>query len=290
MKNDLRVSIIIPAYNEESTIAETLRSLTSSIDGATCEIIVIDDGSTDTTLEIIRQFDVIQINHPVNKGYGASVKAGMRKARGAYILTVDADGQHRVEDVLAIMEHMYEYDMVVGERDRKSEAGFLRAFGKFFVRRTVNVLSRTKVYDFNSGLRVFKKDIAMQYVHLFPNGFSYSTTITVAFLHAGYSVKYVPITVKKRIGKSTVSVCDGGSTLLLVARLYMLFAPLRIAVPAATFLTTCGVVILAFDVINENIQDVTVLLLLTGFLTLFLGLIVDQMSHIRREMKIKSET
>jgi polyisoprenyl-phosphate glycosyltransferase len=288
VKPDLKLSIVIPAYNEESAIADTLGSLIAATKGAHCEIIVIDDGSTDKTPEILQRFDVIIIHHPVNKGYGASVKAGMRRASGEYILTVDADGQHRIEDVLAIMERMYEYDMVVGERDGKGEAGFIRKVGKFFVRRTVNSLARTKVYDFNSGLRVFRKDIAMQYVHLFPNGFSYSTTITIAFLHEGFSVKYLPIRVEKRKGTSTVSFLDGFRTLLLILRLYMLFAPLRVAIPAATVLLTLGSVVLVFDLMNENIQDITVLLLLTGYLTFFFGLVVDQMAHIRREMKIKT--
>jgi len=282
-----KMSIIIPAYNEEATIADTLRLVREFTEGANCEIIVIDDGSTDNTRNLIKDFgDVTVIHHPVNKGYGASIKAGLRRSSGDYILTLDADGQHRKEDVLLLMAQMYEYDMVVGERDKANEAGLLRKVGKIFVRAVVNSLGRTKIFDFNSGLRAFRKDVAMQYIHLFPNGFSYSTTITVAFLHEGYSVNYIPIQVQKRTGKSTVSVFDGFRTLVLITRLYMLFAPLRIFIPASLFVFAAGTTNLVFDLMRENIQDVTVLMLLTSFLTFFFGLIVDQMSHIRREMKI----
>jgi glycosyltransferase involved in cell wall biosynthesis len=289
MEGAHKLSIIIPAYNEGASIGQTLQFVREITEGANCEVIVIDDGSTDNTLDLIRESGATVIHHPRNKGYGASIKSGLRRAQGDFILTLDADGQHRKEDVLEVMSQMYDYDMVVGERDKKSEAGMLRKLGKIFVRAAVNSLGRTRIYDFNSGLRAFRKDIAMQYIHLFPNGFSYSTTITVAFLHEGYSVKYVPIQVDKRTGKSTVSVFDGFRTLILITRLYMLFAPLRIFIPASLFLFTAGLTNLGFDLARRNVQDITVLILLTAFLTFFFGLIVDQMAHIRREMRLESK-
>ena len=287
MSRQKTLSIIVPAFNEEASIKQTIDSLCLLSREIECEIIAVDDGSTDNTRAILQDFqEIVLLHNPRNKGYGASLKAGLRKARGKYVLTIDADGQHTLDAARALIAHMGEYDMVVGERGPESEAGVVRKVGKMFVRYVVNSLGRTNIYDFNSGLRLFCTETALKYIHLFPNGFSFSTTITAAFLHEGYRVRYVPVEVRQRKGQSTVSLGDGFRTVLLAVRLYMLFAPLRIFIPASSVLLGGGLINLILDLTRRNVQDITVLVILSGFLTCFFGLIVDQMAHIRREMKL----
>ena len=279
----VEVSIVIPAYNEEKSVGEMLSGLIELYPDF--EIIVIDDGSTDNTYNIIKGLSVKTIRHSFNKGYGASIKTGIRAASGNFIATMDADGQHDPKDILKLIEKIGGCDMVVGERGEGSHKPFWRQHGKKVISWAANSLSRTYIPDLNSGLRIFKKDIALKYIHLLPNGFSLSTTMTIAFLRDGYNIEYVPITVKKRSGKSTVNLFDGLRALLLVIRLITLFSPLRIFLPMSLIIFIPGVCLLIIDLFHTNIQDVTILTILTGLLIFFFGLIVDQMAHIRREIK-----
>ena len=281
--NRIDTTVIIPAYNEEEAIMGILSGLIELYPGF--EIIVIDDGSTDNTYNLIKNLDIKIIRHSSNRGYGASIKAGIRVAKGDLIVTIDSDGQHDPKDILKLLKELGEYDMVVGERGKKSYEPFWRQAGKKIISWVANFLSRTYIPDFNSGLRVYRKDIVLKYIHLAPNGFSFSTTMTIAFLREGYNIKYVPIIVSKRSGKSTVNLFDGFGALLLVIRLIILFSPLRIFLPASFLVLVVGSGLLIIDIFHTNIRDLTILVFLTGLLIFFFGLIVDQMAHIRREIK-----
>lgn len=285
-KTHIVLSVIIPAYNEELAIARTIESVIAKLEGIACEIIVVNDGSTDRTCEILKKYNVGVLTNTMNKGYGASIKSALRKALGDYVLTIDADGQHDNVDIVQFFNEIKNnnYDMVVGEREKKSDASFMRFIGKKFIRSIVNTLAHAKIVDFNSGLRIFKKDVALKYMHLYPNGFSLSTTMTIAFFKEGFRVHYIPITVEKRKGKSAVSICDAFVTILGVFRLIMIFSPLSIFLPLACFTFTVGCTSLVLDILNTNIQDSTVLVLLFSFLTFYFGLVVDQIAHIRREI------
>jgi len=277
------ISLIIPAYNEEDGIKDiVLKALNLYPD---FEIIVIDDGSTDSTYEKIKDLNIKIIRHAFNKGYGASIKAGIRLSSFDLIAIMDADGQHNPQDIKRLIDEKDNYDMVVGARDQKSHKTLWRRPGKKLISVVVNSLSGTTIPDFNSGFRLFKKEIALKFIHLFPNGFSLSTTMMVAFLREGYNVKNIPISVNKRIGKSTVNVLDGFKALILILRLFMIFSPLRIFLPSSLMILLAGSISLLLDFSNQNIHDVTILTLLTGLLIFFLGLIVDQMAHMRREIR-----
>ncbi|MBL7156557.1 MAG: glycosyltransferase family 2 protein [Candidatus Omnitrophica bacterium] len=278
-----KVSIIIPVYNEEKSINGILSQLIKLYPDF--EIIVIDDGSRDDTYKLIQNFNVKNIRHSFNKGYGASIKTGIRAARGSFICTLDGDGQHDPEDIRKFLEEMNNYDMVVGERECRFKESALYSFGKKIINSTANYLSRTRIPDLNSGFRLIKKDIVMKYMHLLPNGFSLSTTLTIALLRDGYNIKYVPISASKRFGKSKVTLFDGMQAFLLVIRLMTIFSPLKLFLPAAFLTFLGGAFLLVYDIIHSNIQDITLLIIFSGILIFFLGLIVDQMAHIRRELK-----
>ncbi len=280
------LTVIIPSYNEAATIKETVDFVLNGLKGIPYEVIVVDDGSSDKTSELLKEYDISVIKNKVNRGYGAAIKMAMRKAKGDIIMTLDADGQHIGVDLASFYKTIVngDFDMVIGERGKNSDSSFFRKAGKFFIRKVIRVLARMDIYDFNSGIRIFKRDVAVRYLHLFPNGFSLSTTMTVALIRDGYDVAFMPIEVKKRKGRSTVSVRDAFVSLVSVIRLVMLFSPLNIFLPVSIFFACSGGAILYFDILNGNIQDITILLLLFAALTFFFGLIVDQMSHIRREI------
>lgn len=275
----------MPTFNEEKIIATVLESLLK-LKKDDWEVIVVDDGSTDRTSDIINSFSGIKvIRHPKNKGYGAALKTGVKNATGEYIITLDSDGQHNPEYITELLEHIKKYDMVATYRTPKIHSNLWRMPGKWLIGRLANYLSRNKIPDLNSGFRVFKKDIVSKYLHLCPNGFSFSTTITLTLLCEGYDIKFVPIKAQKRIGKSTVSIKAGFETILLILRLVTLFNPLRIFIPISAFIGSLGLFLLFQDMINKNLNDSTVLLILASILVFLFGLMADQMAHIRRELK-----
>jgi len=279
-----KVSVVVPVYNEASTIVPVLERLMELY--PQYEIIVVDDGSTDGSYESIQDLKVRIIRHSFNKGYGAAIKTAIRAASGSLIVTIDADGQHVSEDVHKLLSEIDGIDMVVGNRGGGSGTPFWRRPGKSLISWVANSLTRTSIPDLNSGLRVFRKDIALKYIHLLPNGFSLSTTMTIAFLRDGYNIRYIPITINNRqLGKSTVGLIDGFKVLVLVVRLITLFSPLRLFLPTSIAILSVGGCLLVSDLYHRNIHDATVLSFLTGLLIFFLGLVVDQMAHIRREIK-----
>ena len=234
----MKFSIVIPTYNEEKAIENTLKELRTylSTKKYQAEIIIINDGSKDQTKKILKNVKGIKlINHPYNKGYGAALKSGLREAISEYIFTMDSDGQHRPADIPKLLEYVKTFDMVVGSRENNPNQGWLRKPGKWILSLVANYLSNMKIPDVNSGFRLIRKDYVEEFMHILPNSFSFSTTITLAMIKAGYNVKYVPITVGKRKGgKSQVKQAhDGIATILLITRCISLFNPLKIYTPIA---------------------------------------------------------
>lgn len=285
-------TIIIPAFNESQVIEKVISSLAKP--QGCVEIILVNDGSTDDTGKIAAQMGVRVLNHAVNKGYGAALKTGILAATTSFIVLYDGDGQHRVEDLLKIIGKMPDYDMVVGARDNKSHKPTLRKPGKYLLRLIVNMLSKRQIPDFNSGLRAFNRSIILRYLHLMPEGFSFSTTSTVALNNMNYRVGYVPITVNAREGrKSSVRFFkDGFKTLLLIINLTVLFAPLRIFIPSAIFLMFASILyfILYSSFIRVHITASMTMLFLSGIIIFFMGILCEQISAIRRETDIYSKT
>ena len=278
-------TIVIPAFNEADVIHLVLDRIVEEELDKKYEIIMIDDGSTDQTAEIIGGYPVKLIRHHVNKGYGAALKTGIRNAEGTFVIMMDSDGQHDPRYVGKIESMLQEYDMVIGERSASSHQVKRRRAGKRLIRRVGQYLVEQKLPDYNSGFRGFRKEVIGSMLHLMPNGFSFSTTSTLAFLKEGYNVGTLEIEVSERQGrKSNVKmVKDGSKTLLLLFRIIMLFNPLKVFFPASifTFVIGVGFGIVGF-VLYDRFSNGAVVLTMMGMFLFFIGLIADQVSILNR--------
>jgi glycosyltransferase involved in cell wall biosynthesis len=282
----MKIAIIVPAYNEERVIGKVVSGLKNEYSGV--DIIVVDDGSTDNTASLAEETGVKVLKHYANLGYGAALKSGVHHSDAELILFFDGDGQHDPKDVRRLIDAIKDCDMVVGARSRESHIPLFRRPGKWLLGFIANRISGHRIPDLNSGLRAIRREVFLKYVHLLPNGFSLSTTLTFAFLKAGRIIRYIPIVVNKREGKSSVNqVTHGTHALLLMLKMVVLFNPLRIFIPSAILLFGGGAVYAVLQVYvfgaPAGIADTTVLLCLSGLLTFFFGLLTDQVSSMRRE-------
>jgi glycosyltransferase involved in cell wall biosynthesis len=281
----MSVSIIIPAYNEEDAIEFGLTKIVELELHTKYEVIYINDGSSDKTKEIIEKYPVRLYNHNVNKGYGAALKTGIRKAKGEKVIILDSDGQHDPRHIEKIIEMLDDHDMVIGERSNDSFQVKNRQSGKKIIRIIGEYLVEQKLPDYNSGFRGFNKEIISGLLHLMPNGFSFSTTSTLAFLKEGYTIGTFPIMVAKRIGrKSNVKFAkDGTKTILLILRIIMLFNPLKIFFPGSAIFVLAG---LAYGIYGYTIagrySNSAIILTVLGMFLFFIGLIADQIAMLNR--------
>jgi glycosyltransferase involved in cell wall biosynthesis len=283
----LDITIVIPAHNEEGAIGDVVNQLQANLPPGVSEVIVVDDGSTDRTAALAEAAGARVLRHPTNRGYGAALKTGIRAATTEYILMMDADGQHRLEDVAALcaaVSGAHVPDCVIGHRTKIFHSSLWRMPGKWFLKQFAQFLTQKKIRDLNSGLRIIRRDVVTRYMHLCPSGFSFSTTITVALGARGYTVDFVPIQVAPRIGTSTVNVRTGLQTILLVLRLATLFNPLRVFLPLAMLFMTFGVVwTIPYLLDNKGVTVMSMLSILTGVLLFALGLVCDQVAQSRLE-------
>jgi len=285
----MKVSFIVPAYNEEKAAPEAVRGLRDFLRGLNdieFEIIVINDGSSDKTSEFLGQIEGIRlINHPYNKGYGASLKTGVKSANFDWVFFFDSDGQPKPEEIPKILEFIDDYDMVVGSRLNK-KAPFFRKPGRAFLHWLANYLADRKIPDLNCGFRAIKKSKMREFWHLLPDSFSLTTTITLAFLKSGLNVKYVPITPNKRTGgESMVKIKHAIKTFFLILRTIVLFSPLRVFMPVVLILWTFLALSLAYDIYHIHITNTTVVLFTSSLIIFLFGLLADQISAIRIEIK-----
>jgi glycosyltransferase involved in cell wall biosynthesis len=280
------VSIIVPAFNEEEGLGKVLAGL-EEWQRRGAEVVVVDDGSTDRTPEVAGNAGVRVIRHRVNKGYGAALKSGIRAASGEIIVTLDSDGQHDPCEIQRLLAELAECDMVVGMRGKASHTPSLRRPGKWLLVRLANYLAQTEIPDLNSGYRAIRADTVNRFLHILPNGFSFSTTLTLALFKEGYNVAYVPITAAPRTGRSTVRpLHDGFNTILLIIRTIALFDPLQVFLPASALLFLIGILYWILDSLylhRPNIPSGAVILLVSAVVVFMFGILADQVSAIRRE-------
>lgn len=283
------LTIIIPAYNEAEGITDTIKTLLPHVKERNWELLVINDGSSDNTLEKLRLIEGISIlSHPYNKGYGASLKTGINNSKNEFIAFYDADGQHTPADLIKLTEEFTNFDMLVGERGKDSHQDWIRKPGKWVLSKVANYLTGRKIPDLNSGLRVIKRDLIKRHLNLFPDGFSFSTTSTIAFMNLGYNVGYYPIRVAKRVGKSSVKqIKHGSNTILLIIRLIVLFNPLKVFIPASLILFIIGMIYeISFGIYitypKVKLIPAAFFSILTSIIIFFFGLVVDQLSELRK--------
>jgi len=274
------VTIIIPAYQEEKGIGPVLEQLQTVLAkmGKSYPIIVVDDGSTDRTAEIAKSFGVEVYHHEENRGYGAALKTGIRHTQSEYILIIDADGTYPPDELPRILEHLDMYDMVVGARDWVQPS---RAFAKWVLRQLANFLAETKIPDLNSGLRLIRKSLVESFWHILPNGFSFTTTITLSALCNGYSVKYVPVRYLKREGKSKIMpVRNTWQFLMLIIRTVIYFNPLRVFLPVGMGMIVLGIIVGIYSkFFLGKLMDVSTITAITaGVEILMIGFLADLIS------------
>ena len=245
------------------------------------EIIVVNDGSTDNTAAVCRQFGVRMVQHNQSLGNVAAIKSGARAATGDVIVFMDADGQHRPQDVARLLETYHEgYDMVVGARSYASQAGVHRAVANSLYNWFASWMVGRRVDDLTSGFRAVNSRKFRQFLYLLPNGFSYPTTITMCFFRAGYAVSYVPIEAPPRIGKSHIRlVRDGARFFLIIFKIGTLFAPLKLFLPIsfAFFATACSYYLYTYFSVGR-FTNMSAVLFITSILVFLMGLISEQIS------------
>src|SRR3954452_5933383 len=278
-----QLSIVIPAYNEEEGIGPTLTELEARLPGA--EIIVVDDGSHDRTASIVSEFrNVVLVQHPFNRGYGAALKTGMTVAKRDLVAWFDADNEHRVDDLVAMAERLATEPVaaVIGQRPF-SGVSPLRTWGKFIIRLLARSLSSQGGKDINCGLRVYRREVISKYTPLLPNSFSASITSLIILLERGYPLAFQPIDTNRRIGASKVKISDGFVALMLVLRVLMLFAPMRIFLRFGLMLVAIAIVygLAVALTVGQGIPASAVGFALAGIVTAFFGLMADQISQLR---------
>lgn len=282
------LSIIVPVFNEEMAIRKTLIDLQETLHHSeiqTYEILVVNDGSADHTAQEIQEANIScqVIMHKTNKGYGASIKTGLRQASYNTIAITDADGTYpneKIPDMYAYYKH-HHLDMLVGARTGKYVSyPFIKKIPKFFISALANYIADTEIPDINSGLRIFDKEIALQFFTLYPNGFSFTITITMGMLCSGYEVDYFPINYFDRQGKSKISpIKDTLGFFSLLSRITVFFNPLKFFLPFVGILALISVGVFIRDVfIAFDLSQSAVLFPILTVLIFFMGLIADMIS------------
>jgi glycosyltransferase involved in cell wall biosynthesis len=281
------LTICIPVYNEVQTIGEVLRAMQQGFPEA--QIIVVDDGSTDGTAQAASAAPGARvICHGKNQGYGRALKTAMRNATGRVIAWCDGDGQHQPEDVARVVQPVLsgQKDAVIGVRGAGSTVELKRAPGKWVLKMIAQVVARDRVPDLNSGLRCFRREVILRYLHLLPDGFSASSTSTVIMMRRGYLLGYAPITAPRRVGTSTVKMLrDGWRTIHLLMRLLVLFDAFSffslLAAGQILFALVYGFTVAAIRGLGFPVLGAVVFI--SGLMTFFMGLVCDQIVALRIE-------
>ena len=276
---------MIPAMNEAAAIAGVVRELHAT--AAWHEILVIDDGSTDATGAEAASAGARVIRHPYNKGNGAAVKSGIRAATGEYVLIIDGDGQHQPSDAVRLVSRLGDYDMVVGARAAATQATAVRRLGNAVLNRLASYLTEFPIPDLTSGFRGARRDYLLEFLPLLPNGFSTPTTTTLCFLRAGYNVIFESVEARQRQGTSKIRLSrDGPKFVLIMLKVMTIFSPLRVFLPIAAASFLSGSAYAAWTVITRrDVTDSSVLLIMLAVVILLVGLVSEQVSAMRSDVR-----
>lgn len=273
------VNIIIPARNEEQGLSRTLPKLRELYPDAT--VIVVNDGSTDSTVAVCEANAVTVITHPQGMGNGAAIKTGARNATGDVLVFMDADGQHDPQDIERLLARLDEgYDLVVGARDRGSQASVARLCANTFYNRLSSIIVEKKIEDLTSGFRAARAKKFKEFLYLLPNGFSYPTTSTMAFFRAGYQVSYVPIVAEERLGKSHINLLrDGARFVLIIFKIGTLYSPLKVFLPISLVFFLLGLSNYIYTYVTDGrFTNMSALMLTTSAIIFLMGLVSEQIT------------
>jgi len=283
MADPEQTTVVIPAFNEAGSIASVVAELRQAARWP--EIIVVDDGSVDDTDARARAAGARVVRHPYNKGNGAAVKSGIRNANTPFIVIVDADGQHRPSDAVHLVSHLGEYDLVIGARAPQTHASLVRRVGNALLNGVASYLTRQPIPDLTSGFRAARREHLVEFLHLLPNGFSTPTTTTLAFIKAGYSVRFEPIEAAKRQGTSKIRLgSDGVGFFLILLKVITIYSPLRIFVPISVASFLLGAAYAVWTILTQShVTNSSVLLIVLSVVIFLVGLISEQISSLRFE-------
>jgi glycosyltransferase involved in cell wall biosynthesis len=285
MDKSTKVSVVIPVFNEGQIIGQVVDQVRKVLESHqfNYEVIVVDDGSQDNTNQAASHAGAKVFRRPYNIGNGAAVKHGIRQATGDVIVLMDGDGQHDPKDIPRLLDYIPQYEMVVGARTHESESKLHRDLANRLYNVFASYLVGRKVQDLTSGFRVINGDVTRKIAHLFPNGYSYPSTCTIAVIRSGYSVKYVPIKAAARVGKSKIKLLrDGLGFLLILARIGTVFAPSRVFLPIASLVFSPGFIYAIYRLIIGRAWTLPIVISVTGGLLIFaLGLISGQIALLR---------
>ncbi len=274
------VSIVIPAFNEGAHVADQIRCVETVMQGTgwTYEIIVVDDGSSDDTAAKADSAGVRVLKRAQNRGYGAALKLGISRSKYDFILITDADGTYPVESIPGLLERAFRNAMVVGARIGKTvQIPWVRRPAKEFIRALASYLSGRHIPDINSGMRVMRKDLVQRYEHLLPDGFSFTSTITLAAICNGHLVEYIPIDYHSRLGESKIRARHAYDFTLLILRTIVYFNPLRVFIPLGVLLTLTGIAKLSIDLVRvHKFSGSVVIAFLAAIIIWCVGLLADQ--------------
>ncbi|MDY0094411.1 MAG: glycosyltransferase family 2 protein [Candidatus Vecturithrix sp.] len=289
MMKKVKISVIIPCFNEEKTIGNIVKKILSLYPDF--EVIVVDDGSTDQTVKMAMDAGAITIRHPYNIGNGAAVKSGIRKAKGDIFVFMDADGQHDPKDISLLLDSISDYDMIVGARSKEQQATIFRGFGNYLCNVVASYVAKFRVRDLTSGFRCVKASVARQFLYLLPNQYSYPTTSTLYILRTGRSLKYIDINVSTRLaGKSHIKLFrDGIRFFLIIIKICTLFSPFRVFLPLSFIVFITGLCYYIYTYLAwGRFTNMSALMFTTAIIVFMIGLVSEQICQIVYERSEKS--
>jgi len=284
MADRFQTSIVIPVFNEAANLEKLLKKI-NALELAGAEVVVVDDGSTDGSAYTAMKTGATVIRHPYNVGNGAAIKSGIRAARGKFLVFMDGDGQHRPEDIPKLLSEAENYHMVVGARSKGSKLRLHRNVANLVYNFLASYVTQFPVKDLTSGFRVLERLDALRFIDLLPNTFSYPTTLTLAFLRSGLTVKYIPIQTLYRSGQSKISlVSDGVRFLLIITKIATLFSPFRVFLPVSFFFFFAGVANYLYTYLAYGrLTNMSVFMWTSAVIIFMLGLVSEQIASLRME-------
>ncbi len=286
------LTIVIPVFNEKENLPHFIPKLVEFCQAQGWKLIFVDDGSTDGSgaylNDLVDYENVKIVHHKLNRGYGGALKTGIACVDTDYMVTLDADGQHDIQDVATMYQFAVEQDadLVVGNRGKNGDANLYRAIGKKLIRIFTKALMPLPVSDLNSGFKLYRTDLAKRYQLICPNSMSFSDVITLVFIHKRARVLEYPIKIYPRnMGSSTINTYTALQTVMEILNIILLFNPLRILLPVSAFFIFLGFLwgTLIYFIWWQGLSVAAMLLIITGLILFVLGLLANQISAMRME-------